>query len=175
MIEVQLEKILDMAGSANGSIDHIYYHWTAGRYNQYFDDYHINISGDGKILVPDYDLTIKRSHTWKRNSRAIGIGLCCCYDANMSANGLPTGEYVPTDKQIELSCHVGAYLLRGLDLSPDCIMTHAEAALQDGYGPYSGDPETRWDLYKLKDFDGSIIDGGNLIRGKVQWYLEHGN
>ena len=52
-------------------------------------------------------------------------------------------------------------------------MTHEEAAMLDGYGPYSGDPETRWDLWYLPDSDGTMKSGGDVIRGKALWYLAH--
>jgi len=29
----------------------LYLHWTAGRYTQFFDDYHISIDGNGNIYV----------------------------------------------------------------------------------------------------------------------------
>ena len=37
-------------------------------------------------------------------------------------------------------------------------MTHCEAALLDGYGPYSGDAETRWDLWYMRDSPGDGTD-----------------
>ena len=59
-----------------------------------------------------------------------------------------------------------------LDTS-DYIMTHCEAAYKDDYGPYSGDEDTRWDLWYLPDYygeDGKLVDGGNLLRGKAAFY-----
>ena len=40
----------------------LYCHWTAGRYFQLFTDYHILITGDGKVFVSTNDLseTLKR-------------------------------------------------------------------------------------------------------------------
>lgn len=65
----------------------------------------------------------------------------------------------------------------GLDLPVDrfTVLTHCEAALLDGYGPYSGDAETRWDLWYLRDSpgDGTMKPGGQVIRGKALWYACH--
>lgn len=54
------------------------------------------------------------------------------------------------------------------------MLTHCEAALIDGYGPYSGDAETRWDLWYLRDSpgDGAMKPGGQVIRGKALWYAK---
>ena len=54
------------------------------------------------------------------------------------------------------------------------VLTHCEAALIDGYGPYSGDAETRWDLWYLRDSpgDGLMKPGGQVIRGKALWYAK---
>ena len=38
-----------------------------------------------------------------------------------------------------------------LPISFSSVMTHAEAACIDGYGPGSGDSEMRWDLLLLSD------------------------
>ena len=42
------------------------------------------------------------------------------------------------------------------------------------YGPYSGDAETRWDLWYLRDSpgDGLMKPGGLVIRGKALWYAK---
>ena len=47
--QITLGKLLSEAMANRGKIKHIYLHWTAGRYNQFFDDYHLNIDGDGKV------------------------------------------------------------------------------------------------------------------------------
>ena len=66
-----------MAQAARGRIAQIYLHWTAGRYGQVYDDYHLNIDADGTIYCTCDSLTEQKSHTWKRNSGSIGIALCC--------------------------------------------------------------------------------------------------
>lgn len=174
MRKVELNEIASLAQQAKGKINKIYLHWSAGKYNQTFADYHINVSGAGAISVSTDDFAQVLAHTWRRNTGAIGITLCCAYNAEPDSLGLPTGDFPPTKEQIEVMAKVVAVLAENLDLniSENVVMTHAEAALLDGYGVNSRDPETRWDLWKLEDFDGVVKNGGNVLRGKAIWYQE---
>jgi hypothetical protein len=170
-------QLRDLGRRARGRIDKIYLHWTAGLYDQLFDDYHLSIDGAGTIFAPAADLTIRRAHTFRRNFGAVGVALCCCFGAQpYPDSGLPSGDWPPTKEQIETMAKALAVLCPalGLLITPQTVLTHAEAAELDDYGPGSGDPETRWDLWKLKDADGRIKDGGAVLRGKAQWYLERG-
>src|SRR6266540_7024443 len=88
-----------------------YAHWTAGHYEQLFDDYHISISGDGAVYVSVDDLSTILSHTYRRNSGAIGIALCCAYEANST---IDLGPEPPTGIQIEALAQVVATLSRAL-------------------------------------------------------------
>ena len=162
---LSLDEIRSLAKASKGEIDKIYLHWTAGPYGIPFRDYHFNVDDDGTIYCMCEELTEKKAHTWQRNSGAIGISLCCCESAQ--------GEYPPTTKQIEALSHLVAILCEELEIVIDKerIMTHEEAATIDGYGPYSGDPETRWDLWYLPDYNGDLRKGGDVIRGKALWYL----
>lgn len=67
---------------------------------------------------------------------------------------------------------VAALLCKQLNLpiSADIVITHCEAAEEDGYGPST--TCERWDLWKLPDLpgDGQIKGGGDVIRGKALWY-----
>ena len=160
----------------------VYLHWTAGRYGQRYDDYHINIDKDGSLWASTDDFAETLSHTWHRNTGSIGVTLCCCYQA--ASNAL--GPYPPTAAQIEAMAQVVAVLAKALWLTidRDRIMTHAEAAdnmdglLPEGdeYGPCNGCE--RWDLQYLgtpespswtTDYD-SPKTGGNVLRGKAIWY-----
>ena len=135
-----------------GQIKAVYLHWTAGRYGQYYDDYHINIDADGSIYMPSYVLTTKRNHTWKRNTGAVGIALCGMYGAEINAGwNINPGDYPITDKQIETMAVIIALFVKYGGVSLDAVLTHCEAAYFDGYGPYSGDPDTRTDLWFLRD------------------------
>jgi len=174
-----LEDVRRLAQNARGFIDHAYLHWTAGWYGQCYDDYHICIDEHGEIYLMCDRFTEKKEHTWHRNTDAIGVSLCCCADAkagsDLKGKQINLGTEPPTTEQIEVMAQVVAVLADELDLQLDTdeyVMTHCEAAFKDNYGPGSGDPQTRWDLWKLPDYcgDGEMTDGGSLLRGKAAWY-----
>lgn len=173
---VGLETLKKMAEEASGYIDHIYLHWTAGRYGQIYPEYHVSIDYDGRIYTPYncLDLTVKREHTWKRNSGSIGIALCGCYDANAN-NGynMTMGSNPITQAQIEACAIATAIICKYAGVPIKNVLTHCEAAYIDHYGPYSGDPETRWDLWYLPDsgMGNQYRGGGEVIRGKALWYI----
>lgn len=176
MTDIEREELRTAALAAKGDIDCIYLHQTAGRYGQYFADYHISIDGDGSVPRIADDFTERRNHTWHRNTGAIGIALCCAYEAEANHGyDVNWGDYPPTAEQIEAAAEAVAILANvlGIEITPETVMTHCEAAAIDGYGPGSGDPETRWDLWYLKDSDGEIKLGGEVIRGKAIWYQQH--
>lgn len=163
----------------------IYLHWTAGSYDRCFDDYHINITGDGKVYLTG-DLDEIKGHTYRRNTGGIGVALCCC--AGGGSNDL--GDYPPTELQIEAMAQVIVALCDGLWLTIDKehVLTHGEAANnEDGIYPHScyawwndedGDGNTRGDLeylgtdgspsYNPWATDGSR--GGDVLRGKANYY-----
>ena len=147
-----------------------YYHWTAGRHFTTFDDYHYCIDGDGEI-INTRPITETPSATWHWNTGSIAIALCACY------NGTPEdlGEYAPTEAQIETLAQMTAVIAEVFDnpIDYDHFMTHGEAADEDGYGLYSGDPDCRWDLQILHNGD-EYGTGGDIIREKAQYYLEQG-
>lgn len=167
MKKVNLSNILTLAKEANGYINKVYLHWSAGHYGSFFEDYHINIDHDGTVYVSTNDFTVKKAHTWRRNTGAIGIALACAYNAN--TNNL--GPEPPTPLQIEALAQVLAILSHGLDLpiTIDNVMTHAEAADLDDYGPAT--TCERWDLWFIPGV--AKGEGGNEIRGKANWYLQY--
>ena len=69
-----------------------------------------------------------------------------------------------------------AILCEELGLAPDkdSVQTHCEIAFKDHYGPGSGDPYTKWDLWFLPDFihGGVLVPGGALLRGKALFYRQ---
>lgn len=180
-----LDDVRRLAQNARGFITDLYLHWSAGHYGQAYDDYHICIDKDGSIYIMCDQLYRRKSHTWRRNTNAVGVSLCCCGNAKCYADcSFDLGSEPPTMKQIEVLAQVTAVIAEECDLRLDSdahVMTHCEAAWKDGYGvPYGGevngvkqdDPDLRWDLMKLPDYcgDRSMTDGGNLIRGKAAWY-----
>ena len=160
----------------------IYLHWTAGRYGQMYDDYHLNIDQDGSIWASTDDFSETLAHTWHRNTASIGITLCCGYGATTE----DLGDYPPTVAQIDSVAQVIAVLAPALWLTIDSkrVLTHAEAAdnidglLPEGdeYGPNNGCE--RWDLQFLgtdesPEWTTDYSDprtGGNVIRGKANFY-----
>ena len=48
---IDIAKLKPLAHRAKGKITKLYLHWTAGRYEQVFDDYHISIGKTGTIYL----------------------------------------------------------------------------------------------------------------------------
>ena len=62
------EDLWDAARSVGRDNPLIVLHWSAGHYDSTFpDDYHIEITGDGEILLSTDDLSEVLAHTWKMN------------------------------------------------------------------------------------------------------------
>lgn len=182
MKKAEYDELLNLAKTAVGSIDRIYLHWTAGQYQTNRierADYHICILGDGSVEIECQDLTELREHTWHRNTGAIGIA-CCCGLGAQANNGTDAdfGEYPPLPVQLTKMAEVVALLSKalGVPIDVNSIMTHCEAALLDGYGPYSGDPETRWDLWYIDDpgTKEKMQPGGRVLRGLANWFKTMG-
>lgn len=161
----------------------IYLHWSAGTYQTLFDDYHINITGEGRIFIAEEDLSAVLSHTYMRNTGSVGIALACAYGATTDC----LGSYAPTPVQIEVMAQTIAAVADGLRLTIDRerVMTHGEAAdNEDGleicepYGPKNSCE--RWDLEYLgipesPKFNPWATDGsrgGDVLRGKANWYRQ---
>ena len=193
------ETLRKMARRVKGGIGHIYLHWTAGHYGQVYDEYHLCIDKDGTVYVNCKYLIEYKAHTWMRNHAAIGIALCCGVDAGCwlphNCEGclvetayenphcvqadcalVDYGPEPPTPKQVDVMADIVAILCNELRLpiTPETVQTHCEAAFEDDYGPGDGDPDMRWDLWFLPEGadSGRLVPGGELIRGKAQYYLE---
>jgi hypothetical protein len=129
------------------------------------------IDFDGKIYAMTNNFAEVKNHTWRRNSGAIAVALACAYGATEKN----LGTYAPTVAHYDSLAQTVAVLSMALDIpiNADCIMTHAEAAARDGYGPHSGDSETRWDLWFLKNGD-TPGTGGNTLREMISHYKNSG-
>lgn len=178
MKRITLDELRAIARKSKNCIDRIYLHWTAGNYHQFFSDYHLCIDEDGAIIASTDDLRQRKAHTYMRNTNSVGIALCCCADASCWADGrVDFGSVPPTPEQIDSMAQVVAVLCEELDLAVNAnnVITHCEAAEQDGYGPSS--TCERWDLWKLPNLpgDGEIMDGGQVIRGKAIYWQKHWN
>lgn len=158
----------------------IYLHWSAGHYNTVFDDYHVNITGDGTMYITG-NLSDLKAHTYHRNTGSVGISLCCAYGATTDN----LGDEPPTVAQIEAMAQAIEAIADGLWLTIDMehVMTHGEAAdnvdgiyASEPYGPQT--TTERWDLqllgtaespYYTTNYDDEHT-GGNVLRGKANWY-----
>ena len=166
------QDLLALAQAAHGKINRLYLHWTAGRYHQFFDDYHLNVDEDGQVYRTCHSLDERKAHTYKRNTGSVGIALCCALDANWTATMPKFGTMPPTLKQLKSLAWIVAILCTalGIAITSDTVMTHGEAAYRDGYGPGSGDPETRWDLFWVLDEQGAFRQGGVYVRELARQY-----
>lgn len=174
---ITTEQLKEMAKNCNKS--EVYLHWTAGHYGHVYKDYHLSVDYDGQIYAPcnETDLNIYRSHTWLRNSNSIGVAICGCYKAVANhGKDADLGNEPVTQNQIETLAIICAILCKYGKIPLEDMLTHCEIALRDGYGPYQGDPDLRWDLWFLRDnSDGQMKNGGDVIRGKARWYLQNYN
>lgn len=173
---ITLNELRDLAKQSKGKINKIYLHWTAGYYHNFYEEYHLNIDNDGEVMSTTDDLAEVKAHTYMRNTGAIGISMCCCADAVAYADGtVDFGDVPPTDMQIDGMAKAVAILCEelGLEINKDTVMTHAEAADLDDYGPAT--TCERWDLWKLPNIpgDGEIQPGGDVVRGKAIWWHNH--
>lgn len=152
----------------------IYLHWTAVRYGDPSDHYHICIDRDGSLEFMCESLEERLQHTWNRNTGSIGIAIEGCYDA-VAYNDDDGGHYAklgsepPTDEQIKAMAKCVAVICREIEIPIDeeHVMTHAEAADEDGYGLDDDDPDCRWDgaVWTESDEWGT---GGDIIRALAQ-------
>ncbi|SMD03097.1 N-acetylmuramoyl-L-alanine amidase [Sporomusa malonica] len=194
MEQVTLTDIKQMAIEAKAALQQsaeryqwpikVYLHWSAGHYDQFFYDYHINIGQDGAIFTSTKDLSEKKSHTYYRNNGAIGIAAACAYNATSCSD---LGPEPPTSAQIEAMAQITAALSEALEIPIDTehFMTHAEAAdnmdgcdpgyaangyPQGKYGPQNS--VERWDLWVVAvgDHPGT---GGDILRAKGAGYQYH--
>lgn len=109
--KVSLTQVAVMAQAAKGRIVQIYLHWTAGRYGQVYDDYHLNIDADGTIYRSCTSLTERKSHTWQRNTGSIGIALCGGLGAQANHGyDAELGPFAPTAAQTEKLAQCWHYL-----------------------------------------------------------------
>ena len=145
---------------APGRIDRLYLHWSAGNYNDVFPAYHFCVALDerGSVTVvqtnrlesnmrdvredPDAPYA---AHTRGRNSYALGLSIM----AMRGAAPDDFGAYPLTPALLDGLYAVAAELARFYAIAVDGahIMTHAEAAVIDGY--FGSGENQRWDIARL--------------------------
>ena len=193
MTEVTIDELRQMASDCRESIwkraksmgrePKIYLHWTAGRYSQFWDDYHVQIDEDGKLYMPP-DVTLDDDSlpaTYRRNTGSVAITLLCC----MGATSEDLGDMPPTEAQIESMAQAIVAIADGLWLTidKDHVLTHGECAdNEDGIYPHEeyGPKSTceRWDLEYLQTDESPKFNpwaedgsrGGDVLRGKANYY-----
>lgn len=193
MTEVTIDELRQMASDCRESIweraksmgrePKIYLHWTAGRYSQFWDDYHVQIDEDGKLYMPPY-VTLDDDSlpaTYHRNTGSVAITLLCC----VGATSEDLGEMPPTKAQIESMAQAIVAIADGLWLTidKDHVLTHGECAdNEDGIYPHEeyGPKSTceRWDLEYLQTDESPKFNpwaedgsrGGDVLRGKANYY-----
>ena len=193
MTKVTIDELRQMASDCRESIwaraksmgrePKIYLHWTAGRYSQFWDDYHVQIDEDGKLYMPP-DVTLDDDSlpaTYRRNTGSVAIALLCC----VGATSEDLGEMPPTKAQIESMAQAIVAIADGLWLTidKDHVLTHGECAdNEDGIYPHEdyGPKSTceRWDLEFLQTDESPRFNpwaedgsrGGDVLRGKANWY-----
>jgi murein DD-endopeptidase MepM/ murein hydrolase activator NlpD len=145
----------------------IFLHWTAGGYNDNPSQFGYNSVFDGsgnKHQIRPYNVT--GEHTWHRNKNSVGLAV--------AAMGGKTDPWSvpPKAGQIEsMTAEAGkiakSWGWKASDINKNNVMTHAEIAKIDGYGPGSGDEEMRWDF--LQTAKGKPDwSGGDELRQKIK-------
>lgn len=175
-MKVNYSKLREIARQyRHDGLKRIFLHWSAGRYDNIESAYHISIGKHGDVHVM-HPFTDRLAATWQHNTGSIAVSIMCCYDAvAYSRSNVDFGHEPPTDEQISAMAKVVCILCEelGFDMAIPDVMTHGEIADEDGYGLGGPDPDCRWDLMLLKDSDGELKAGGNVIRGMAVWFHYH--
>ena len=141
-----------------GRIDRIYLHWSSGDYETVYPAYHFCIASvDGMpVVVETRDLRANMrdvrdggdyaAHTAGRNGFSAGVSIM----AMRGARPENFGAFPLLEPAVDALCAVVAAVARryALHIDADHVLTHAEAALLDGYFGCAND-EQRWDIARL--------------------------
>jgi hypothetical protein len=166
-----------------GPITHIYTHWSAHDYASVFPAYHFCIatSAHGILVVNTHDVRENMravyeepespyaQHTRGRNSFALGISIMGMEGATPS----DFGAYPLTEELIDGLCLVGARLAAfyGVPIDAEHVMSHAEAAVRDGY--FGIGEDERWDIARLVPstkplVEADAIEVGEELRARMR-------
>lgn len=182
----------------NGQIDRLYLHWSVGHYSTEFSDYNfqiilknnkwvIDITGNPEDNVPGLNNNTIHSHTWRRNSNALGICVSGMYNGNIHNFGpepVTTNEIMYLCGAAAAACKAynidaSGKVIQGTNhldndgnnlntLGEFNILSHAECAIIDKY------PSERIDLGSLEplpigvDLTPAIrTQSGNILRSVI--------
>ena len=181
---------LDKISKRTGVDTRFVLHWTAGSYTATYGDYHVNILGDGNLVITERDFTVTLPHTYMKNTGAIGLSMCCC----AGATDKNKGKCPPKPVQIEVMAQLIAVASEalGLPIDKQHFPSHGEAADNEDYvvcyPEYTGYPNNaygpkstfeRWDLLTLWTDESPYADpydesirGETILRGKGAWYRQ---
>lgn len=156
-------------------------HFTVGRYEQFFNDYHYMIAYNPKtkqayvkkgIYKPeDNDNTSDGKyapHCKLNNTGNVGVAICACYQYNHKTNTSPT--YPITPQQIELAFELLAELCIKYNINLNEVQTHYERDRK------LTRPDGKVDIVFIPSYPNvKKNDVGNFIRSKVRWYMSKKN
>ncbi len=165
-----------------GDIRSIYLHWTAGDYTTTYPAYHVCVGLDERgapraFVTHDVRANMRdvragdapyAAHTAGRNAFAIGVAICGMRDATPH----DFGAYPLRDDLVDLTCATvaAACAAYAIPLDPAHVLTHAEAAVVDGY--FGDAAEQRWDIARFAAGDAPLEPGearaaGDVLRARV--------
>ena len=103
------------------------------------------------------------AHTAGRNSYAAGLSIMAMKDAHPH----DFGSYPMRPEAIDTMCALAAKLAAFYTIPVDAnhIMTHAEAAMIDGY--FGTAPEERWDIARLAPSAQLLLPHDALVTGEA--------
>ena len=153
--------------------DRIAIHWTGGPHKANDTDkksYHVLVEGDGNIILTTGALGnngawMVRSHTWRFNTGAIGLSMCCM-------GGAVERPYDPgfapmTPIQLAAMCGEAARLCKLYDIPVTPWSTYTHAEVQPRFGVVQ---KQKWDITILpgmdKPMDALVV--GDMIRDRIR-------
>jgi len=166
-----------------GDLRRLYLHWTAGDYATVFPAYHVCVALDPRgepVAQWTHDLRANMrdvrepgapyaAHTAGRNSFAIGLAICGMRDATPH----DFGAFPLLEPMLALGCATAARLCAfyGIAIEPAYVLTHAEAALADGY--FGSGDDQRWDIARLSPAAAPLVPGdaartGDELRARIR-------
>jgi hypothetical protein len=167
-----------------GRIDKLYLHWSAGTYDAPSSAYHFVVGYRDARLFAQQTHDVRENmrvvsaeapyaaHTRRRNSYAIGVSAL----SMLQATPHDFGPYPLTPQLVDALCALSAYIARRYAIAVDGehVMTHAEAALSDGY--FGLAPDERWDLARLQPAPDIVTPAearasGEYLRRLIRQYL----
>jgi hypothetical protein len=182
--------VTDFQPDTSGPIERIYVHWSAHDYESVYPAYHFCVakkSSGSIVVVNTHDVRENMrdvysgpelpyaQHTRKRNSFALGISVMAMQNATPS----DFGRYPLTEELIDALCLAGGRLAAfyQVPIDADHIMTHAEAALLDGY--FGTAENQRWDIARLTPNpqplqEREAVDVGEELRHKMRLFRKAG-